>query len=112
MRIKTVYFILFIIGSIVPYYFFLPFIIKHGLDFKLLISELSANNISLFFGFDVIISALALIIYILYDQNKIKVRFYGLAIIATLTIGVSSGLPLYLLLKERTKDFLRKLNGN
>ena len=112
MKIKILYFLLFIIGSVIPYYFFLPFLLKHGLDIKLIISELTANNISIFFSIDVIISAIVLIIYIIYDQNKIKVQYFALAILATLTIGVSSGLPLYLLLKERTKDFLRNLNGN
>lgn len=112
MKIKISYFLLFIIGSVIPYYFFLPFLLKHGLDIKLIISELTANNISIFFGIDVIISAIVLIIYIIYDQSKIKVQYFALAILATLTIGVSSGLPLYLFLKERTKDFLRNLNGN
>ena len=112
MKIKILYFSLFIIGSVIPYYFFLPFLIKYGLDIKLIISEFSINNISLFFGIDVIISAIVLIIYIINDQNKIRVQYFILAILATLTIGVSSGLPLYLLLKQRTKDFLRNLNGN
>jgi hypothetical protein len=110
MRIKALYIFLFIIGTIIPYYFFLPFIIRYGLNIPLIITKLSANNVSLFFGLNVLITTIIFITYIIYDQKKIKVEFFWFSIIATLTIGISSGLPLYLYFKERTKQFLKSVN--
>ena len=102
MKKKNIYLILFVIGTVIPYYEFISFIIENGLDFKLLLNQLFANRISSFFAYDVIISAIVLLILIFTDKNKSK--YYWVPLIATITIGVSSGLPLYLFQKECQND--------
>ena len=55
-----VYFVLFVIGTVVPYVSFLPWVIDYGFDVSRMVEELFANRISAFFGLDVVISTIPL----------------------------------------------------
>ncbi len=104
MKIKHFYLIAFIIGTILPYWQFVSFFVENGFDFPLLLDQLLATRISKFFMYDVLVSAV--VVVVLAVQNRKKVRLYWLPIIATLTIGVSGGLPLFLFLDELRKEKL------
>jgi hypothetical protein len=54
-----------------------------------------------FFGLDVFLSAIVLIVFIRREGARLKLRARWLAIAATCLIGVSCGLPLFLYLRER-----------
>ncbi|MDW6005005.1 DUF2834 domain-containing protein [Vibrio mangrovi] len=95
------YLILTIVGVLAPYGAFVPWLVNHGLDLPLLLTEASANPISLFAWLDVVIAALALLGFIIADGQKNHVKGRGIAIVGTLVVGVSCGLPLYLYLKEK-----------
>lgn len=97
---SKLYLTLTILGTLVPYGAFIPWLINHGLDIPLLISQATANPISVFAWLDVVIAAIALIAFILFDGKKHHVKHRAWAVIGTLTVGVSCGLPLYLYLKE------------
>lgn len=56
MTRKHVYLLLTVIGFIVPYYFFISFLMLHGLDPRLFIRELFGTRISTFFAVDLLIS--------------------------------------------------------
>lgn len=103
MTRKYVYLALFIIGTIVPYIAFIPWVIDHGLDISRLVEELFANRISAFFGLDVIVSTVVFWVFINWEGKRLRVPLWP-PIIASLTIGVSSGLPLFLFLREGTTD--------
>ena len=98
MKIKHLYLTLFIIGTVIPYYEFIGFIIENGANFKLLSNQLLATKISRFFAYDVIISAIVLLIFILKEKEGIN--NYWLSVLITFTIGVSDGLPLFLFQRE------------
>ncbi len=100
---KGFYLVLAILGTAVPYAAFVPWLIQHGVDIPLLLQHAIANPISLFAWLDVIISAIALLGFIIVDGGRHRVPYRVFAIIGTLTIGVSCGLPPYLYLKERHK---------
>ena len=102
MKIKYLYFLLFLAGTIIPYYELIQFITENGFQINLFIEQLFETNSSRFFAYDMIISAIVLIVYILKGIRYVK--FWWLALIATLTIGVSSGLPLFLFLREVSKE--------
>jgi len=53
MKPKTIYLALCILGVLVPYWQFLPWLFAHGLNLTLFPRELFANHISAFFGTDV-----------------------------------------------------------
>jgi hypothetical protein len=100
VKAKTLYLWLCIIGTALPYSQFIPFIRDHGLDFRLLGEQLFANRISAFFGLDVILSAVVLLVFIRVEGRRIGVRHVWAPIAATLLVGVSLGLPLFLYLRE------------
>lgn len=98
---KKLYLLLTLLGIALPYGAFLPWLANNGLDIPLLMEQAVANPISIFAWLDVVVSALALIAFILVEGKRAKVRHSWLAILGTLTVGVSCGLPLFLYLRER-----------
>ena len=99
MTRKYVYLALFIIGTIVPLAAFIPWVMDHGLDISRMVEELFVNRISAFFALDVIVSTLVLWIFVNWEGKRVGVPL-GAPIIASLLIGVSSALPLFLFLRE------------
>ena len=96
-----VYLLLALLGAIVPYARFVPWLAQHGLDFRLFFTELFSTRIGGFFGLDVLISALVLIVFIRREGAYRHMKGLWLPIAATCLIGVSCGLPLFLFLRER-----------
>jgi hypothetical protein len=99
MTRRYVYFSLFVIGSVLPYVSFIPWVIDHGLDISRMVEELFVNRISAFFGLDVIVSTIVLWVFVNWEGRRVGVPQWP-AIVASLTIGVSSALPLFLFLRE------------
>jgi hypothetical protein len=97
---KQIYFVLCILGVALPYYFFAPFVLDHGLNMSLFVHQVFANPVSAFFGADVLMSSLALWTFIAYERRKRPVRLWWLCIVANLAVGVSLALPLFLLLRH------------
>jgi hypothetical protein len=95
------YLILAVIGTVAPYARFVPWVLQHGLNLRLFVSELFSTRIGGFFGLDVLISAVTLIVFIRREGARRKLRLLWLPIGATCLIGVSCGLPLFLYLRER-----------
>jgi hypothetical protein len=97
---KPVYFVLCVLGVALPYYFFTPFVLDHGLNMPLFVRQLFSTPVSAFFGADVLMSTVALWAFITYERRKRPVRLWWLCIIANLAVGVSLALPLFLLLRH------------
>ncbi|MCT7359930.1 DUF2834 domain-containing protein [Thalassolituus pacificus] len=95
------YLVLTLLGILLPYGAFVPWLLANGLDITLLFSEAAANPISLFAWFDVLVAAVALLGFIVADGQKHQVQYRYFAVLGTLSVGVSFGLPLYLYLKEK-----------
>ena len=104
MRPRHVYLILCIIGTVLPYWKLVPWIMEHGLSLSLLFEELFSTRVGAFFGLDVIVSALALFVFIVVEGRRAEVPHRWLPIIATLLVGVSLGFPLFLYLRQRELD--------
>ena len=109
MRVSVLYWLLALIGGVVPLAAVLPWLGQHGIDVPLLLSELFSNRVSAFFGLDVLLSAAALLVLIAVDGRRSGTRFLWLAIAATCLVGVSCGLPLFLALREHG---LRRIAGS
>lgn len=101
MKRKTIYLILCVLGGVIPYAKFLPWLLRNGLDLRLFFREMTANQIALFFVLDVVISAVVVIAFSLLESTQMKIRNRWLVPVALLTVGVSLGLPLFLYLRER-----------
>src|SRR6266581_2026985 len=100
MKPKTVYLALCILGLVLPYAEFVPWVLQHGLNLRLFVQELFANRIGAFFGMDVIVSAIALLVFTRFESNRLGIGKRWLVVLAVLTVGVSLGLPLFLYLRE------------
>ena len=104
MNIRTRYLVLCIAGLVLPYWQFMPWLFAHGLDARLFLHELFANRIGGFFGMDVLVSTVVLILFVRREGQRLGVRLVWLPIVGVLTVGVSLGLPLFLYLRERALE--------
>jgi uncharacterized protein DUF2834 len=101
MKSKSAYLLLGVAGLVLPYWQFLPWVAEHGWNLRLLLQQLFANRIGGFFGMDVIVSALVLVVFMGAENSRVKLgRRRWLPVLALLTVGVSLALPLYLYLRE------------
>jgi hypothetical protein len=98
---KRTYLALAVAGTLLPYSQFLPFVREHGLDVRLFFTQLFANHISAFFALDVIVSAFVLWVFVFAEGRRAGVRHLWLPVVASLLVGVSCGLPLFLWIRER-----------
>ena len=104
MRLRHVYLILCVVGTILPYWKLLPWVMEHGLNLSLLFQELFATRIGAFFGLDVVVSAIVLFVFIAKEGRRLAIALLWLPILGTLLVGVSLGFPLFLYLRQRALD--------
>lgn len=100
MRLRHLYLILAALGFILPYSQFLPWLMLNGFNLPLFIHELFANRISGFFGLDVLVSAIVLVVFVSSERCRLGARAFWLPIVALATVGVSLGLPLFLYFRQ------------
>ncbi len=100
MKPKHLYLALCIMGTVLPYSHFIPFVREHGLDLRLFFEQLFANHIGGFFGMDVIVSSVVLWVFVCIEGRRADVKHLWAPIAANFAVGVSLGLPLFLYLRE------------
>jgi hypothetical protein len=103
MKLKQVYLTLTAVGTVLPYWAFLPWLAEHSLNLPLLLQQIASSPVAAFGWLDVAIAAVTLLVFMRVDSRAHKVRSVWLAVVGTLTVDVSLGLPLYLFLRERAK---------
>jgi hypothetical protein len=101
MKPKSLFAGLCVIGAVLPYTQFVPFVMEHGLNLRILMQDLFATRASSFFALDVLVSSLVLVAFIRVDGRRVAIKHRWVPIVALLTVGVSLALPLYLYLRER-----------
>lgn len=101
MKTSHLYLLLCLIGIVLPYSQFVPWAVANGLDLPLFLQEVTTSRLAAFGWLDVSVSALALFVFVTTDGRRQHVPMLWLPFLATLSVGVSLGLPLYLYLRER-----------
>ena len=104
MKPKHLYLGLCVVGTILPMTAFLPFLRTHGLDAPEFVDQLFGTAVSSFFGWDVIVSSLALWAFVLLEGRRLGMARLWAPIVATLAVGVSLGLPLFLFMREVRRE--------
>jgi hypothetical protein len=89
---------------LLPYSQLVPWSLQHGLDLSLFFQQLFANRIGGFFGLDVIVSSFVLWIFVFSEGRRIGLRRLWLPVLASLVVGVSLGLPLFLYMRQLHLD--------
>lgn len=97
---QIVYLALCVVGTVLPYAELIPFFKNHGVDGSLFVRQLFANEVSSFFGMDVIVSSLVLWIFVYSEGTRLKMRNLWIYILANLLAGVALAFPLFLLARE------------
>jgi hypothetical protein len=101
---QILYLLAAILGAALPLSHLIPFLKTHGLNLTLFFTLLFSNNVSGFFGMDVVVSSLVLWIFVFSEGRRLGMRHLWLYVVCNLVVGVSLALPLFLLFRERTLD--------
>ena len=98
---KNVYLLLAAIGLLVPYWFFFQFFKANGFQLGLLLQQALINPVSIAFTVDLVLSIIVFWFYLFGEANKLQMKNAWLYVLASLTIGLSFALPLFLYFRER-----------
>jgi len=104
MTRKNIYLFLAIIGFVAPYYFFLQLPVEDGFNLPLLIQPLFANNFMKGLAMDLTVSVLVFWFFMFAEANRLQMKNPWLYLLATLLVGLSFALPLFLYFRERTVE--------
>src|SRR5690242_3293167 len=104
MTKKNIFLILAIIGFIVPYYFFLQLPAENGFNLPVLIQPFFANNFMKGAAMDLTISVIVFWVYAFAEANRLQMKNPWVYVLATLLVGLSFALPLFLYFRERTLE--------
>ncbi len=112
MNRKNAYVVLCVLGAAIPYTQFVPWVMENGLPLGLLVRQLFANRISAFFGLDVLVSSIVLLVFMRVEGRMLRIRFRWIPIVGLCAVGVSLALPLFLYLREHALEGLpREVEG-
>lgn len=105
MKLRYLYLVFALIGLVLPYSQFVPWIAEHhAINMQAFLQDLFANRISAFFAMDVVVSAIVLISFIQTEGRRLGMRLLWLPTVSVLVVGVSLGLPLFLYLRQIQLD--------
>ena len=110
MSRKNLYLVLAILGFLVPYWFFFKYLNANGLNISLLIQQLFANDISTFFAMDLIIATVVFWIFMANEAARLRIKNWWLYLLASLVVGLSFALPIFLYFRERQLQIISGLS--
>lgn len=103
--IKNIYLLLSILGFILPSYFLFQIIIEqNGFNLGQFITDISLNSSSKFVLLDLGIAATTFLVFLYYENRKVKLNLWWLPVIGTFLVGVSFGFPLFMYLRQLEID--------
>jgi len=89
-----------VIGFIVPYYFFISFLVTNGLNVPLFFKQLFGTPASAFFAVDLVLSCVIFMMYSGREASRYSMKHAWIPTVALFTVGLSCALPLFLYLRE------------
>lgn len=90
-----------VLGAALPLAALSPWLAREGLNLPLFFRNVFDSPVGAMFGWDVIITAVALAAFVLTDRARVRTRHLWLPLIGGFLIGPSFGLPTFLALRER-----------
>jgi hypothetical protein len=98
---RNIFLLLAILGFIAPYYFFLQVPVENGFDLPLLLQPLFANNLLRGVAVDLTVSVIVFWVLVFVEANRLQMKNPWVYLLATLLVGLSFALPLFLYFRER-----------
>ena len=99
--LRITYLVLTIIGSILPMYYLVGWFNENTWSLAAMVDAWHVNKATSGLVYDLTIAAIALTVFVIAEATVRRDWLSLIAIPATFFIGVSCGLPLYLLLRSR-----------
>ena len=99
--LQNIYLLLCVLGFALPYSQFIPFLTEHSLNLNLFFEQLFANRISAFFAMDLLISSITFWMFLYWEGSRLKMSNLWVYVVCNLTVGLSLGFPLFLLMRQR-----------
>lgn len=99
--IRYVYLALAVIGAVLPMSYFIAWFETNGYDIGAMVEAWNVNDATTGLVYDLTVTFAALIVWVIWETLQNRRWLNLIAIPASLMIGVSCGLPLYLYLRSR-----------
>ena len=90
-----------LLGAILPYSIFIPWVAEHGFVPAIFFRQPFVNGPAAIFSADVLFSALVFLLFAAVEGRRLGIRPVWLPLLVTATIGLCCALPLFLSLRER-----------
>lgn len=100
-RLFGLYAALAVIGAIMPYVIFIPWVAEHGWDPRLFVAQLFATGPATIFAADVLFAAGVFILFVIVEGRRLRLRHLWLPPVIVFTVGLCCALPLFLAMRER-----------
>ena len=101
MTKKNIFLILAIVGFLAPYFFFVQVPPASALDLPALIGPLFANGLKKGVAMNLAVSVIAFWTFVFVEANRLRMKNPWVYLLATLLVGLSFALPLFLYFRER-----------
>ena len=101
MTRKNIFLVLAILGFIAPYFFFVQVPPESALDIPALLQPLFANNFMKGVAMDLTVSVIVFWTFVFVEGSRLQMKNLWVYLLATLTVGLSFALPLFLYFRER-----------
>jgi hypothetical protein len=101
VKLRHFYLILAVLGAVLPLSQFIGASIEGTFTFQKMIDDLTQSRITAGFTLDLLVAAVAGLLFMLAELRRRSVPGTWIAVIGTVAIGFSFGLPFFLFLRER-----------
>lgn len=98
---RNLFLALAVVGTILPMYYFVLWFEEFGYDLGAMVDAWNVNDATTGLVYDLTVSFVALVVWIVWETVQNRRWINLIALPASLCIGVSCGLPLYLYLRSR-----------
>ena len=104
MKLRHLYLIIALSGTLIPYFFFLRFLLKHGLNVALFYEQMPGTKIAAFFTWDVVISTLVVLTFVFTEGQRLPMKTFWFSVSFNLLVGISLALPAFLYARQKQMD--------
>ncbi len=88
-------------GIIIPWFFLLRFLSRPDASVMLFVTSIFTNSVDTAVAADLVVSAGAFFVYAFYEGRRLGMKYLWVYIPATLFVGLSFGLPLFLAMRAK-----------
>ena len=104
MKLKHLFLVLALLGLVLPYSQLVPYLLESRQDAASLFLAPFSSRAMAVYGFDLGVSAVVFLIWVVAELRRGSVRLGWLPLVALFVVGLSLALPLFLYLREVARE--------